>query len=60
MSERRPAPRPGDDPAHAQERRLQEEREKATAGEHDDAAGPGYTARPTDEEPEEGGARPAD
>jgi len=40
----------GDD----QERRLQEEREKAHPSDHDDAAGPGYTARPTDEEPEPG------
>lgn len=37
-----------------QEHRLQREREKAAPSDHDDAGGPGYTARPTEEGPEPG------
>jgi hypothetical protein len=37
-----------------QEHRLQREREKAPPSDHDDATGPGYTARPSGEEPEPG------
>ncbi len=34
------------------ERRLQREREDAAPEEHDSAAGPGYTARPGEDDPE--------
>lgn len=37
-----------------QDHRLQREREKADPEQHDAATGPGYTARPTEEGPEEG------
>lgn len=37
-----------------QDRRLQREREKADPEEQDAASGPGYTARPGEDGPEEG------
>jgi hypothetical protein len=47
--------RPGDEPGEQdQDQRLQREREKADPEEQDAATGPGYTARPTAEEPEDG------
>jgi hypothetical protein len=50
-TERRPDDGPGEED---QQRRLQREREKAGADQQDAASGPGYTARPSEEEPEEG------
>jgi hypothetical protein len=47
--------RSGDEPGgQEQDQRLQREREQADPREQDAATGPGYTARPTTEEPEEG------
>lgn len=54
MNEEPPRDRPDGESGDDQERRLHEEREKAGADEHDAAGGPGYTARPSDEGPEEG------
>jgi hypothetical protein len=46
----------GDAGEESQDRRLQRERKKAPPEQHDAATGPGYTARPTEQEPEEGSA----
>lgn len=40
-------------PEETTEQRLAREREAASEEERDSADGPGYTARPTDEEPED-------
>jgi hypothetical protein len=48
--------RPEDEPREGeetQEQRIERKRGEATDEERDSADGPGYTARPTDEEPEE-------
>jgi len=48
--------RPDDEPQEGeetQEQRIERKRGEATEEERDSADGPGYTARPTDEEPEE-------
>lgn len=37
----------------SQEERIERKRREAGEGERDSADGPGYTARPTDQEPEE-------
>jgi hypothetical protein len=37
------------------QRRIERKRHEAADDERDSADGPGYTARPTDHEPEEGG-----
>lgn len=42
---------PAEDEAE-RERRLRREREEAAREDHDSAAGPGYTARPSGEAPE--------
>jgi hypothetical protein len=56
MSDATSGKRPADDgPGEEdQDHRLQREREKAGPGQHDDATGPGYTARPSEEGPEPG------
>ncbi len=41
------------DREESQEQRIERERREASDEERDSADGPGYTARPTDEEPEE-------
>ena len=43
--------RQGDE--ETQEQRIERKRREAGEGERDSADGPGYTARPTDEEPED-------
>jgi hypothetical protein len=47
--------RPGED-GDTSEARVARKRRKASQKDLDDADGPSYTARPTDEEPETGGA----
>ena len=44
------------DREESQEQRIERERREAGDEERDSADGPGYTARPTDEEPEEDAA----
>lgn len=51
--------RPEGDGEH-QDHRMQRERKRASREEHDAASGPGYTARPTDEEPEDARGEPPD
>jgi hypothetical protein len=46
--------RQGDE--ESQEERIERKRREAGDEERDAAAGPGYTARPTEQEPEEGSA----
>lgn len=41
------------DREETQDQRIERKRREATEQERDSADGPGYTARPTDEEPEE-------
>jgi hypothetical protein len=49
--------RGGDPPGEEdQQRRLQREREEADPAEQDAASGPGYTARPSGEGPEDEGS----
>ena len=50
--------RPGDEESgEDQDRALHRERQKADTAERDAAQGPGYTARPSEEGPEDEGPR---